>query len=95
MSEEYGSLWQMLDKRLEGLEEGQNAIKTDVAVIKDRQSGLINNIDKIKITVYGNGQHGLVTKMALMWQKVGIYVALVSGGITILVTLIIAFVKGK
>ena len=76
-SEHYGSVFQMLDERLEAIEQGMNSVKTDVAVIKDRQTNLIVDLSVVKTTIYGNGHPGLKEKLALVWQRV----ALISAGI--------------
>lgn len=79
MPDGYGDLHQMLDRRLTSIEEGQQAIRTDVAVIKERQVDLIKDISGVKTTLYGNGQPGLVTKLELVKQKLQIYAGWVGG----------------
>lgn len=95
MSGEYGTLFEMIDKRMGSIEEGVNVIKTDVAIVKDRQSGLINDMSEMKTTIYGNGQPGMVTKIALISQKVGWISAVIGGGVSLVATSIIAIFKGK
>jgi len=95
MSEQYGTLWEMIDRRLEGLEKGQQEIKIDVAVIKASQIGYVDDMNGVKRTLHGNGKKGLVTEMALVWQKVAFIVVAGSSGVSIAGWLIMLLFKGK
>ena len=95
MPEQYGTLWEMIDRRLEGLEKGQNSILIDIAVIKAAQIGYVDDMINVKRTLNGNGQKGLVTQIALIWQKVAFIVIAGSSGVSLAAWLIMLLFKVK
>ena len=74
-----------LDKKL-------SLIHDDVLIIKERQAKVIETCQKHERTLYGNGQQGLVTQIALQRRES----AILSAGIGLVVSAAIGWVfKGK
>ena len=85
----------MLDERLDKIEKLSNDTNMKVAVIESRQCVLVTDLHDISKTIYGNGNQGLVTQVALIWQKVALISVTIGFTASAIATIIIGFIRGK